>query len=163
MKNLFIIPFFLFLSFSGHCNDTVNDIKSFAKIATDYISESKDYSDDFKVNKVEKKIYLKPVFRSYLKNKENLARARFITFVNENPDEYGEEAEDAKENPTKYLGVNYLFEINEVYKIYKSNKFIGYAFNCSDHVDGEIIQDGSWSMIYLDTNMNFVISYEGQA
>ena len=109
---------------------------------------------------------MKKVFRKYLAKEELARKTRFLGFVGDgtdNPDFDEEDVIKAKANPRKYLQVPYLFEIQSVFKIYKDGKYVGFAFDCVDHVDAAMIQDGSWAMVYVDDKMNVVAEKEGQS
>jgi hypothetical protein len=74
-----------------------------------------------------------------------------------------QELESIAANPLKYLVVDALLEIGEVYALYRDGKLIGYHVQVTDHVLGAIYQDGAWFEIFFDANFGIVKFYEHSA
>ena len=99
-----------------------------------------------------------------MKKKEKESEKILKRYVLENLKYYTkEELKELVEDPAGFLRVPYLFEIQTTYKIFKNGEHIGYAFECGDHVDSELIQDSSWVILYTDLEMNVVTEKEGTA
>jgi hypothetical protein len=162
MKNWYSLVYVFLMVFSFNSLGSAEDVLDFAVMAEDYVS-SGTYEGGFKVKRLKNTPFLKKGLLKYLNGQESVLTDRFVDFVINNPDEFGSSAQYAIDHPKKYLGVPYLLEINKVFKIYRDGKHIGYAIECSDHVDAAIIQDGSWRMIYTDKDQNVLTVYNGQA
>jgi hypothetical protein len=115
---------------------------------------------------VVKKLPLNAAFRQYLKNKTALKQLAWKDLVL-NSGEYDylgkEQKAEAIANPAKYLDVDHILQIQEVYKVYKNGKHIGYFVNLADHVQAAIYQDGAWSNLFLDENLEVLAIFDESA
>ena len=66
-------------------------------------------------------------------------------------------------DPTGEIGVRYRVEIQEVYAIYENGTLVGYVYDCANHVDAAIIQDGSGIVLFLDKDLKVIGKSEWQA
>jgi hypothetical protein len=67
--------------------------------------------------------------------------------------------DDFKANPHKYLGLSAkesLNPIEDIHAIYKDEKLIGYALELFNSIRGQIIQDGSGYVIYLNSDYKVI-------
>lgn len=163
MKTLLILFALVLPSYSAYAKSSAEAVKEAAKVAGSSISTKHEYEGGYKFEELKRKPTLKLNFLKFLARVEKKAEARFVKFVEANPEEFGDDAAEAKADPKKYLRVAYLMEIQTSYKIFRNGEHIGYAFECADHVDAAQIQDGSWVIYYLDLDMNMIAAEAGQA
>ena len=58
--------------------------------------------------------------------------------------------------PELYLEVDYVLEINKVYKILNNNILIGYYYEITNWIESTIIQDGAWYEAFLTIDQEIV-------
>jgi hypothetical protein len=58
--------------------------------------------------------------------------------------------------PELYLEVDYVLEINKVYKVLKNNILIGYYYEITNWIESTIIQDGAWYEAFLTIDQEIV-------
>ena len=99
-------------------------------------------------------------FLNYLARLEVSSERAWKKYVLETDEEWEhlstEDRIEISRDAKGHIGVRYLVEIQEVYKVFKNGKAIGYVFEAADHVHAAIIQDGAGKVIYTDLDLNVI-------
>ena len=163
LMKLFSIVSVLLVSSLAFAAKPVDSVKAMQKLAQqegDYIGGDGVHGEyslanaDFKITGEAAK---------YLAKKEKEMKDVLIVAVSEGNIDHSNDLDLLDQNPAEFLGVKYLFEIENRMEVYKDGVLVGYVLECNNNVDAAIIQDGSWETIYLDLDMNVVAALAGQS